>query len=192
MKARRLTFTLSVCSFAVVLSGCETFDTMASGGASSQAQAQTQYSYLEERIRNLDQRLEGLAQNYSTLQRDLADVQARLNNLQSGSVGQASASELQALRTQVQNLEVQREKDKQIILDQLAKEIAGLASSRSARSPSGSSGGNEVGYEYTVKQGDTLAAIAKTYGTTVTAIKKANNLSSDVLRIGQRLFIPKS
>jgi LysM repeat protein/lysophospholipase L1-like esterase len=43
---------------------------------------------------------------------------------------------------------------------------------------------------YTVKQGDTLWALAKKYNTTVDAIKKANNLKSDKLSIGQILLIP--
>lgn len=44
--------------------------------------------------------------------------------------------------------------------------------------------------EYTVKSGDTLWRLAITYGTTVNAIKQANGLTSDTLRIGQVLRIP--
>lgn len=44
--------------------------------------------------------------------------------------------------------------------------------------------------EYTVRSGDTLWDLARTYGTTVNAIKQANGLTSDVLRIGQVLRIP--
>ncbi len=43
---------------------------------------------------------------------------------------------------------------------------------------------------YTVKQGDTLWGLAQKYKTTVDAIKKANNLKSDKLSIGQILLIP--
>lgn len=55
--------------------------------------------------------------------------------------------------------------------------------------PSTSKAGATSG-TYVVKKGDTLAKIAKSQGTTVTALKKANNLSSDVVRIGQKLKIP--
>jgi LysM repeat protein len=43
---------------------------------------------------------------------------------------------------------------------------------------------------YTVKGGDTLARIAKKHGTTVKAIRSANNLSGDKINVGQKLKIP--
>lgn len=43
---------------------------------------------------------------------------------------------------------------------------------------------------YTVKAGDTLYAIASKYGTTVDAIKNANNMTSNNLSIGRVLIIP--
>ncbi len=41
-----------------------------------------------------------------------------------------------------------------------------------------------------VQQGDTLGHIALRYGTTVSTIKHANNLTSDLVRVGQKLQIP--
>lgn len=43
---------------------------------------------------------------------------------------------------------------------------------------------------YTVRKGDTLSAIAKRYGTTVAALKRANGLKSDLILVGQRLILP--
>ena len=43
---------------------------------------------------------------------------------------------------------------------------------------------------YTVKKGDTLYNIAKTYNTTVSIIKDLNNLTSNTLSIGQTLILP--
>lgn len=45
-------------------------------------------------------------------------------------------------------------------------------------------------FEYTIRSGDTLWLLAQRYGTTVDAIKNLNNLSSDILNIGQVLRIP--
>lgn len=44
---------------------------------------------------------------------------------------------------------------------------------------------------YTVKSGDTLYAIAARFGTTIDAIRRANNLTTNVLSVGQVLQIPK-
>ena len=48
----------------------------------------------------------------------------------------------------------------------------------------------ETGITYTVKSGDSLYSIAREYNTTVDAIKSLNNLSSNLLSIGQALKIP--
>ena len=47
------------------------------------------------------------------------------------------------------------------------------------------------GVTHTVRPGDTLNSIAAAYGTTATAIARANSLANpDYLRVGQRLVIP--
>lgn len=43
---------------------------------------------------------------------------------------------------------------------------------------------------YEVKSGDTLGSIARKQGTTVAALRTANNLSNDNLRVGQKLVVP--
>ena len=43
---------------------------------------------------------------------------------------------------------------------------------------------------YTVKKGDNLYSIAREYGTTIDAIKKLNNITSNTLSIGQKLLLP--
>lgn len=44
---------------------------------------------------------------------------------------------------------------------------------------------------YTVREGDTLARIARRYHTTITAIREANELRSDALRPGMELAVPR-
>ncbi len=46
------------------------------------------------------------------------------------------------------------------------------------------------GTTYTVKKGDSLWLIANNYGITVNELKSANNLTSNILTIGQQLIIP--
>ena len=43
---------------------------------------------------------------------------------------------------------------------------------------------------YTVKSGDSLWSISKKFGVSVSELKEANNLSSNLLSIGQNLIIP--
>jgi LysM repeat protein len=45
---------------------------------------------------------------------------------------------------------------------------------------------------YIVRSGDSLSVIAKNYGTTVEAIKSANNLTSNTIYVGKTLVIPSS
>lgn len=47
-----------------------------------------------------------------------------------------------------------------------------------------------IGSVHTVQRGDTLGSIALTHGVSVAALKRANHLSSDVIRIGQTLQVP--
>jgi LysM repeat protein len=66
-------------------------------------------------------------------------------------------------------------------------EAAGAAVAGATTTPSAPKVASSI---YTVKKGDTLGKIARAQGTTVTALKKANKLSSDDIRVGQKLKVP--
>ncbi|WP_188205165.1 LysM peptidoglycan-binding domain-containing protein [Desemzia incerta] len=53
----------------------------------------------------------------------------------------------------------------------------------------GSDTGSNTSSSYTVKSGDTLSGIARTYSTTVANLKSLNKLSSDTIYVGQKLVI---
>ncbi|HYF33944.1 MAG TPA: LysM peptidoglycan-binding domain-containing protein [Prosthecobacter sp.] len=54
-----------------------------------------------------------------------------------------------------------------------------------------SSSSKGKGGSYTIKSGDTLSAIARKNNTTVAKLKAANGLSSDMIRAGKTLKIPR-
>jgi LysM repeat protein len=61
---------------------------------------------------------------------------------------------------------------------------------KAAKAPAGPAVAS--GDVHTVQTGDTLGKLAVRYGTTSAAFKSVNNLKSDMIRIGQKLSIPKS
>jgi LysM repeat protein len=68
----------------------------------------------------------------------------------------------------------------------VASRSSGSSASKTATAKKSSSSGGS----YTVVKGDSLYVIARRKGTTVAKLKSANGLSSDLLRIGQKLKIP--
>lgn len=70
------------------------------------------------------------------------------------------------------------------------KKSSGGSSSKSKKSVT-SSKKSTSSKRHTVKGGDTLSSIARKYGTSVSKLKAANGLKSDVIRDGRTLTIPK-
>lgn len=58
--------------------------------------------------------------------------------------------------------------------------------------PSGTLISKSASSKHKVQSGESLSVIAKRYGVSVNNLKKANNLRSDVVRIGQHLVIPRA
>ncbi len=66
---------------------------------------------------------------------------------------------------------------------------ASAGGSTAAGGGAGTTGAGE-GQTYTVKSGDSLTKIASQFGTTVKAIRAANSLKTDKIRVGQQLKVP--
>src|SRR6266436_8288368 len=69
-----------------------------------------------------------------------------------------------------------------------ATQVAAATASTTSTTPATTAtDGEQV---YTVKSGDVLTRIASTHGTTVRALRSANNLKTDNIKVGQKLKIP--
>lgn len=75
-------------------------------------------------------------------------------------------------------------------LPKAAKKPATHTAAHAAAKPSTGAATHAAGGTYEVKSGDSLSRIAARNGTTVKALRAANNLTSDKLRLGQKLVLP--
>jgi len=162
------------------------------GAVSAPAAEETvvqQLSILDERLGKLRADVDALQFNQQQIQQDIKQIQAQFEEVRRAGPN-ASANDLQALEARVRALDAARETDKKVILDQLAKELAAMSGSRGSGTAPQSSG-SSASSEHVVQKGETLTSIAKSSGVTVADLRKANNLTSDSLKAGQKLVIPK-
>ena len=143
---------------------------------------------IDERLKQLSQQIEALQFDQQQMQKQIADLQTQVVELRRPAVA-GPAADLQALEAKIKASDDAREKDKQAILDAVAKEIAAIGGRTSGGSTTPPPTGD--GKEYIVQKGDTLTSIAKANGVTVAQLKNANNLTTDALQTGQKLVISK-
>jgi lysostaphin len=180
MKARRL-FLL----FAVV-AACGLLRTT---GFAQQTVAQ-QLGILDEKLNRLKADVEALQFNQEKFQKQIEELQGQVLNLRQAGTG-ASATELQALEARIKAVDEASQRRDQALIDQVAKELATLGSSRGSagatmRAPTAGA------TEHVVQKGETLAEIAKQSGVSVADIVKANDLANpNEIKVGQKLTIPK-
>lgn len=158
-----------------VLSGCETLQTPQQR---QQMALRQQSANLEmtDRIRSLQGRVESVEMENARLMQELQQLRSEVRSC-NGQISQ--------LNSGMQALEAKQAHESQ----QVVKQVEGLLKKTVVSQPTTSSRG--AGYEHIVESGHTLSTIAARYGTTVDAIKKANNLKSDTIYVGQKLFIPE-
>ncbi|HMP88813.1 MAG TPA: LysM domain-containing protein [Kiritimatiellia bacterium] len=106
---------------------------------------------------------------------------------------------LDELQRRIQAVDAARENDKKEIVDSLARRIQAVMNTAPTRPTGGGTSStprrpiSNEGYEHVVQPGETLSAIARAYKVSSADIVQANGLkSADVLRVGQKLFIPAS
>jgi len=167
--------------------------TVASTRTSAQQTVTESLNILDEKLSRLRADVEDLQFKQQQMQKDIAKIQEDLQTLRRSSVA-APAGDLEALQARVDALDAARQKDKQAIIDHLAKELAALnlprASGKAAAATEGAA--TTEGKEHVVTKGETLTTIAKAFGVSVEDLKKANNITNpNEIKVGQKLIIPK-
>jgi len=175
--------------------------------------AQAQVSATQQEIDNLSGQIQAMTETLETqrkhidaLEKEIADLRDKVNTPVVNDF--ANRSDLKALAEQVQEVDHKRKEDS----DMIAKQIENLvkatamappptpprsrATSPSSTDESATPSVPSKGYEYLVKQGDTLGLILKAYRekgvkVSLSQIKAANpKMNPDVLIPGKKIFIP--
>ena len=155
-------------------------------------------------VQRLGENFDIVSENQSKLEAKVAALEGSLKSFED------LKAEIAGLRAENERLRSQQAELRKQIVDDITAKIAkmniggsGSAPSQPALRPVNTAGRNATpppqpatpaqtgsGYNHIVESGQTLSEIARGYGVTVAAIKQANGLKSDNLRIGQKLFIP--
>jgi LysM repeat protein len=159
-----------------VLSGCETLQTPQQRKQTA-AREQAVSRHNDEQIQRMRGQLESAEMENARLMQDMQQLR---NDVQSYN------SAIARLNSSMQSLEAKQARE----MNELIKRVEGLLKKSVASRPAPSQS-RGAGREHVVEAGHTLSAIASAYGTTVKAIKSSNNLKSDSIYVGQKLFIPE-
>lgn len=157
--------------------------------AASSLWAQTSFSNPQEAVRYYEELVGTLTQQVRSLQDENARINANMQNLQrqveaAMRSSEQAAREVAELRRAISQDAEKRDKQ----LAKFAQKLTDAASMPQERNDS-----PVADYEeYIVQPGATLIKISKVYGIPVEAIRKANNMKSDMLRIGDRIRIPRA
>ena len=156
---------------------------------------QKEYVRQREDIRQLQEKIGQFQNDMRAMQVENETLKSEISKLQ-GNHAQYS-KEIDRLDSLIKKLDTARQQDRKIIVEEVSREMARLKKISSSSRPDQSKENKspkavvEEDLEHVVKKGEYLAAIAEASGVTVKAIKEANQLKSNELRVGQKLFIPK-
>jgi len=161
----------------------------------------------EERYKRLNASIEELIAAQAAIQKKIAALTDELRAVRdeaSRTTGTAaSRDDLRKLAETVAELERQRQADKEVILAEI-KKLAKVPVAPPPRvpvtepktNPDSVPGVPDKGYEYVVRENDTLSGIVSEYRkkgvkVTVELVQKANpKLDPNRMRVGQKIFIP--
>ena len=144
----------------VLLSGCETLQTPQQR-QQAQARQQAASRHADEQMHRLRGQLESVEMENARLMQEMQQLRSEVN---------AYNSEIAKLNSSMQSLEAKQAREMQALIKEVE---ALLKKSVAPRPPPSSSRG--PGREHEVQAGHTLSAIAEAYGTTVKAIRVAED-----------------
>ena len=154
--------------------------------------AQGKESFIVQQAYAEMQRVQG---QISVIESNLNDLSARVAKLESGNDSAGLRREVEALRAEVASLKRQLGTQRTEIVNDLSGRISKMQAQQNSapRSPAQPKKSAVVGphREYVVESGDTLSVISEATGVPVKKIREMNGLKGDMLRVGQKLMLPK-
>jgi nucleoid-associated protein YgaU len=190
-----------VAALAVAVSGAPGLTGKAQPAENAAAIAEKQYA--EERYKRLNTAVEDLLAAQNTLQKRLSalaeEVQAIHQEQARAPNRFATREDLKKLADSLHEIEKRREEDRRVILEEIRRLAAAPLPEpppKKTVSTEPAPGEPGKGYEYVVKESDTLSDIVQAYrknGVKVTLdqVLKANpKLNPKRLQVGQKVFIP--
>ena len=166
----------------------QTADTAAVQAASAAARSSTRrdiVSYVEELAGNTAAQLKSVQDENAELETRVIELERKIASLQE--TNKQLQNEIAAVKRQSAADADAREAQMKAILTKIDK-LAATPVTVTVPTPVSTAPEYDI---YEVQKGATLSVIAKAYEVTVDDIRKANNLKSDVLQIGQKLKIPR-
>ena len=143
-------------------------------------------SYVEELAGNTAAQLRAVQDENAELETRVIELERRIAALQE--TNQKLLNEIASVKRQSAADADAREAQMKAILSKIDKLAATPAPATTVPTPVSVADDYDI---YEVQKGATLSVIAKAYEVTVQDIKKANNLKSDMLQVGQKLKIPR-
>jgi LysM repeat protein len=174
-----------------LLSGCRTTEI-----EQEQSSQRATLQDLQDKVGHLQNTIGTVQAENDDLKGQVAQLKDELNSSQSTNA--EYRKDLERLDSLIKKLDSAREQDRKIVVEEVSREISSLAKKIQNASPTKDASPTptkqkvQEGYEHVVAKGDTLSAIAKAYKVSVQSIRDANKLTKTELKIGQKLFIPKS
>ncbi len=148
-----------------------------------------------EQFKKINDFLVRVQENYATYAKHITILSKKLAELEKENA--LLKSEIAALKKAVADEADARKKAMERLVGVVAGHAATTSTSprTSAQPVSGNSSqqgpaGEGEFHEYIVQKGATLSAISKAYGVSVKDIKTANRLKNNMIRVGQKLYIP--